>query len=57
MHTKFWPGDLKGGYHLEDVSLDERIILEWVLEKYGGEMWTGFMWVRIWTSNALLRAR
>jgi hypothetical protein len=31
-----------------------RIILEWILVKYGGEVWVGFIWLRIRTSGELL---
>jgi hypothetical protein len=30
------------------------IILELILGKYGGEVWTGVMWIRIGTSGGLL---
>jgi hypothetical protein len=33
MHTKFWSESLMERDHLEDVVIDERIILEWILEK------------------------
>jgi hypothetical protein len=38
MHTIFWVENLNGRDHLEDLSVDGRIILEWVLQKYGGKM-------------------
>jgi len=41
MHTKFWPGNLKGRDHLEDLGVDGKIILEWILGKQGGKVWTG----------------
>jgi hypothetical protein len=28
-----------------------KIILEWVLGKYGGKVWTGSIWLRIRTSG------
>jgi hypothetical protein len=31
MHTIFWLENLKGRDHLEDLGIDERIILEWIL--------------------------
>jgi hypothetical protein len=34
MHTKFWSGDLKGRDYIQDVGVDGRIILEWILGKY-----------------------
>jgi hypothetical protein len=32
MHTKSLPENLKGGDHLEDLGIDRRIILEWIIE-------------------------
>jgi len=37
--------------HSEDLGVGGKIILEWILEKYGGKMWTGF---RIGTSGVPL---
>jgi hypothetical protein len=34
--------------------LGRRIILEWILEKQGGKVWTGFIWQRMWASGRLL---
>jgi hypothetical protein len=41
--------NLKGRDHLEDISIDGNIILEW---KWGGKVWTGRMCFRIGTSGA-----
>jgi len=35
----FWLGNLKGRGHLEDLGIDEKIILEWMLGKYIGMVW------------------
>jgi len=32
-YTKFWSEDPKGRDHSEDVGVDGRIILEWILKK------------------------
>jgi hypothetical protein len=45
---------MKGRDHSEDLGVDGRIILEWILGKYGGKVWTGFIWLRIATSDGLL---
>jgi hypothetical protein len=42
MHTKFWLEDLKGRDHLEDLSIDRRIILEWILTEIE---WEGVDWI------------
>jgi hypothetical protein len=53
MHTIFWLENLKGRGHLEDLGVDVKVILEWILRKYGGKLWTGCMWLRIGTSSGL----
>jgi hypothetical protein len=40
--------------HHEDLDLGGRIILEWVLERRDGVVWTGLIWLRIVTSGGLL---
>jgi hypothetical protein len=37
MHTRFWYVDLKEGENLEDLVIDGRIILKWVLKKQVGK--------------------
>jgi hypothetical protein len=46
--------NLKGQDHLEDLGIDEKLILEWILKKLGGKVWTGFIWLRIGTSGGFL---
>ena len=36
VHTGFWWGNLRDGDHLEDLSVNERIILKWIFEKWDG---------------------
>jgi hypothetical protein len=48
---------LKGGDHLEDLDVDGRIILEWILGKEVGKAWTGAIWLRIGTGDGLLLTR
>jgi len=31
---------MKGRDHAKDLGVDGKIILEWILEKQGGKMWT-----------------
>jgi len=40
--------------HSNEVGVDGRIILEWILEKLGGKLWTGCLWLRIGSSVRLL---
>jgi len=56
-NTVFWLENLKGRDHSEDLDIDGRIILERILGKYGGDVWTGFIWFRIRTNGKLLRTR
>jgi len=43
MRTEFSLGNLKGRDHLEELGIDRKIILEWILRNSGGRVWTGFM--------------
>jgi hypothetical protein len=52
--TKFWWENLKGMDHLEYLGVDRRIILQWILEKSGGKVWTGLIWPRVETISGLL---
>jgi hypothetical protein len=38
MHAVLWLENLKGRDHLKDLGVDGRIILEWILGKYGGRV-------------------
>jgi hypothetical protein len=40
--------------HLEDQDVDGRIISEWILGKWDGKLWTGFIWLRLKTSGEFL---
>jgi hypothetical protein len=31
---------MKGRDHAKDLGVDGKILLEWILEKQGGKMWT-----------------
>jgi hypothetical protein len=39
-----WLGNLKGRDHLEDLNVDEKIILDWILWKTG---WEGVDWIHL----------
>jgi hypothetical protein len=44
----------KGRDHSEDLDVDGKIILEWILGKQSGKLWNGCIWLRIGTSSGLL---
>jgi hypothetical protein len=54
MHAKFWSDKLYGSDHSKDIGIDWRIILDWILKKYFGRVWNGFVWIRIETNGDLL---
>jgi hypothetical protein len=32
---------------LEALGVDEKVILNWVVKKWDGEVWIGLMWLRM----------
>jgi len=40
---------------MEDQSVDGRIILDCILQKESGKVWTGFLCLRVDTCSRLLR--
>jgi hypothetical protein len=54
MYIKLHLENLKERDHSVDLSVEERIILEWILGKYGRKLWNGIIWLRIGTSVGLL---
>jgi hypothetical protein len=45
--------NLKGRDHLEDLGVDRKIILIWILGENSGKVWTGCIWLRTETSSGL----
>jgi hypothetical protein len=45
---------LKGRDHSEDVCVDGRKILKWILGKCSWGVWNGLIWFRIGTVGGLL---
>jgi len=50
----FWSEKLNGRDHSENLVIDGRIILEWILRKFDGKLRTGCIWFRVGTSGGLL---
>jgi hypothetical protein len=51
-----WLENMKGLDRLEDLDVDKRIILEWMLKTWGGQrVWAGFIWPRIGATLMNLR--
>jgi len=40
--------------HSEEIVVDGRMVLKRIFKKYGGEAWTGLIWLRIGTGRGLL---
>lgn len=49
--TQILTGNLNERDYLEDVVAIGMILLKLILRKYGGIMWTGFVWLRTVTNG------
>ena len=38
VHSGFWWGNLVEGDHLEDLGVDDKVILKWILNKQSGDV-------------------
>jgi hypothetical protein len=57
LHIGFWWGNLRERDNFEYLGVDGRIILNRVLKKLFGWLWTGLIWLRIGTSGGLLKTQ
>jgi hypothetical protein len=54
MHIGFWSGDLNERDHLDDLDVEGRMMLKWILRKWDEEAWTRLLWIRIRTGGGIL---
>jgi hypothetical protein len=54
MHAVLWSDNLKVRDHLEDLGVDGRITLEYILDKQVGKVWIGFVWLGLESSGWLV---
>jgi hypothetical protein len=47
-------GKPEGKIPIRRPRLCGRIILGWILDRQDGVVWTGLVWLKIWTSRELL---
>jgi len=45
---------MKKGIHWEELGVDGRIILEWVVAQYARNLWPDYIWLRTGTSGGFL---
>ena len=51
MQAGFKYGDLMGIDHLEDLSVDGRVILKLIFQEWDGDVWTGLLWLKTGTGG------
>jgi hypothetical protein len=54
VHTGIWWGNLRERGHLDDTSVDGKIILRWIFKTLDRGAQTGLIWLRIRTGGGLL---
>jgi hypothetical protein len=57
MHTEILAETLKGNDQLQNVGIHRSIMLEWILDKSVGKVWTRFIWIMTGTNGGLFRTR
>ena len=54
MYTGFWWGGPRERYHVQDLGVDGKIILRWILWKWNDDAWAGLVWLSIVTDDEYL---
>jgi hypothetical protein len=54
MRKNFWLENLRGRHHSEDLGVDGRIKLKWILGKRAWRVWIRLIWLRIGTTDGVL---
>ena len=54
VHAGFWWDNLRERDHFKDLDVDGRLIFKWIFRKWDGEVWTGFLWVKVMTGGGRL---
>jgi len=54
VHAGFWWDNLRKRDHFEDLDVDGKLIFEWIFRKWDGEVWIGFLWIKITTGGGRL---
>jgi hypothetical protein len=57
MSTGLWWKNMKKEDRLKNLDMDGRRLLKLILKKYGGRLWSEFIWLRIGMIGGLMRKR
>jgi hypothetical protein len=55
MCIEFYLESLKGRDISEDLRIDGRVIIKWILGNWGSKVWIGFVWLVLGTSGGLFQ--
>ena len=54
LHIRFWFENMRDIFHLDDLGVDGKMILNLIFKKWAGGTWTGLIWLRIETGGGIL---
>ena len=55
--TGFWSGNVKERGRFQDLGVDGRSVLKWVVKQSDGRLWTELNWLKVGTSGECLWTR